>query len=125
MLASVLIAPTLWMALCVCATSSSGSDNGSKASSYCYALILMFTNRAMFQPLVGFVYSFSEAGRILRLFWCLVICTASLALVLLQGTYQTGDFYTDHQVCMLVSSHLKILSSMLTSRLRCTHFLWS
>ena len=78
---------------------------------YLYPVLLILRNKSLWQSLIAFFSSFVAAGGVLHLFFCLLLTTSAISVVMLKGKYDTGDFSVDNQVqykiCLTLSCLLQ------------------
>ena len=92
--------PILWLLLVAACFSSHQyyCDSTCHSKHYLYPVLLLVKNQSLFQTLFAFGNSLVSAAVIFFLFFCLVLCSAAVGMLMLQGALENGDHYTDNQV---------------------------
>ena len=105
--AHALAAPLTWVLLAVACMSSDAPDGGiRRLALYIYPVLLVLRNNSLWQSLTAFSSSFIAAGGVLHLFFCLLLTTSAMSVLMLKGKYETGEYSVDNQVSNLVNTKL-------------------
>ena len=112
------IVPVVWLLL-VTASFSSHSyycDGLCQAKHYVYPVYIIVKNQSLWLTLCAWGNSAVSAALILFLFFCMVLGSAAVAMLMLSGVYEMGDHYSDNQVagcCVFLCVYIHL------ARLRC------
>ena len=101
------LSPLIWMLLVLSCYSSyayADKDPLCQVKHYLYPILILCMNRQLWRSLVALSYSAASASHVLLLFACVLFIYSAVSMLLLQGLYNTGDFYTDNQYDDLFTS---------------------
>ena len=95
--------PLMWLLLMVgwaCSRNTFGEDLGADWQSVGLIILpglIILRWKSITQALMAFMCSIYFATYVLQLFVFLLLTSSAMSCLLLQGKYETGDFYTDNQ----------------------------
>ena len=99
----------LWImhaAVCFSSRNYYSDETIYKLRHYCYPLMFLLGNRAVWMSGFAFWCSVASAAPVLLLFFFFLLASTSVALLLMRGVYQTGSWYADGQYADFSSTFL-------------------
>lgn len=94
---SIALQPLCWMLLAFTAVSSKSyycNAMPCAAKHYLYPIMIILQNPDMWRALLVFGSAMGSALAVLFTFWCSLLGLSAVAMILLQGEFQTKDFMT-------------------------------
>ena len=100
------IVPTVWLLLFgTCFSSHSYYCDGlCQTKHYLYPVYIIVKNQSLWLTLCVWGKSALSAAVVLFMFFCILMCSTAIAMLMLSGVYEIGDFYSDNQVAAFTTS---------------------
>ena len=97
---SIVLLPAFWLLLASTAVSSKSyycTDMPCIAKHFLYPVLVTLRNPDIWRALLVFGSAMGSALAVLFTFWCMLLSLAAIAMIMLQGSFQTQDYATDNQ----------------------------